>query len=108
MVTISEAASRKVLALLKAENRTDAALRVAIDGRGPGGFQYNLRFVKQDEQAADDVVVDAGGFKMFIDAATAIRPKILFPYNYGNNDPRVLADVLKAEPTIEVRVRDLK
>ena len=71
MLTITEAASRKVLALLKAEKRTDAALRMAIEGRGPGGFQYNLRFVKQDEQAADDVVVDAGGFKVFIDAASA-------------------------------------
>lgn len=71
MLTISEAASRKVLALLKAENRADAALRVSIEGRGPGGFQYNLRFVKQDEQAADDVVVDAGGFKVFIDVASA-------------------------------------
>jgi L-ascorbate metabolism protein UlaG (beta-lactamase superfamily) len=45
---------------------------------------------------------------MFVDAAKAIRPKILFPYNYGNNDPKFLADLLKAEPTIEVRVRDLK
>jgi len=71
MLTITEAASRKVLALLKAEKRTNPALRMAIEGRGPGGFQYNLRFVGQDEQAADDVVIDAGGFKVFIDAASA-------------------------------------
>ena len=70
MLTISEAAIRKVLALLKADNRVDAALRMAIEGRGPGGFQYNLRFVRQDEQAADDVVMDAGGFKVLIDAAS--------------------------------------
>ena len=71
MVKFTDAAAQKVLGLLKAEKRVDAALRMAIDGRGPAGFVYNLRFVQGDERAVDDVVVDAGGFKVFIDARSA-------------------------------------
>ena len=71
MVKLTDAAAQKVLGLLKAEKRAGPALRMAIDGRGPGGFMYNFRFVQEDERAVDDVVVDAGGFKVFIDAQSA-------------------------------------
>ena len=71
MVKFTDAAAQKVLGLLKAEKRLNPVLRMAIDGRGPGGFVYNLRFVEEDERAVDDVVVDAGGFKVFIDAKSA-------------------------------------
>ena len=71
MIKVTDAAAHKVLGLLKAEKRVGAALRMAIDGRGPGGFIYNLRLVQENERAVDDVVVDAGGFKVFIDAQSA-------------------------------------
>ena len=71
MIKVTDAAAHKVLGLLKAEKRAGAALRMAIDGRGPGGFIYNLRLVQENERAVDDVVVDAGGFKVFIDAQSA-------------------------------------
>jgi hypothetical protein len=45
---------------------------------------------------------------MFTDTVKTMRPKIVFPYNYGNNDPKTLADLLKGENAIEVRVRDIK
>ena len=71
MVKFTDVAAQKVLGLLKNEKRLNPVLRMAIDGRGPGGFAYNLRFVQEDERAVDDVVVDAGGFKVFIDAKSA-------------------------------------
>ena len=46
--------------------------------------------------------------KMFAEAVTAIRPKILFPYNYGNNDPKAIADLVKGEPGIDTRIREMK
>jgi L-ascorbate metabolism protein UlaG (beta-lactamase superfamily) len=45
---------------------------------------------------------------MFADAVKAVRPKILFPYNYGNNDPKAIADLVKDEQGIDLRVRDMK
>ena len=44
---------------------------------------------------------------MFADTVKTMRPKIVFPYAYGNNDPKALGALLKDEQGIEVRVRDL-
>ena len=71
MVTITEAARTQISSLLADEDRQGLALRLAITGRRPGGFQYKLGFVREDEKAADDVVIDAGRFKVFIDAESA-------------------------------------
>jgi L-ascorbate metabolism protein UlaG (beta-lactamase superfamily) len=46
--------------------------------------------------------------EMVADAANAFRPKILYPYHYGNTDTSVLLDLLKGEPGIEVRVRKMQ
>lgn len=42
------------------------------------------------------------------DAARAIRPKILYPYHYGDTDPAELTRLLADEPRIEVRIRRMK
>jgi L-ascorbate metabolism protein UlaG (beta-lactamase superfamily) len=46
--------------------------------------------------------------EMTADAAKTIRPKILYPYHYGETDPQKLVELLKNEKSIEVRIRDLK
>jgi Fe/S biogenesis protein NfuA len=74
MLTITELAKNKIVALLEAQGRQGSALRVAIIGRGPGGFVYDLRFVENPRKAPDDVLVDAGAFQVFIDPASA--PKL--------------------------------
>ena len=71
MFTVSEAAKNKVLALLESQGKKGSALRVAITGRGPGGFQYDLRFVEGGDKGPEDIVEDAGGFQVFIDSASA-------------------------------------
>ncbi|HEY3215737.1 MAG TPA: iron-sulfur cluster assembly accessory protein [Candidatus Eisenbacteria bacterium] len=71
MITITEVAREKVLALLASEGRQGLALRFAIDGRGPGGFRYRLGFVEPQDRRDDDTVVDAGGFVVLIDAQSA-------------------------------------
>jgi len=42
------------------------------------------------------------------DVAKSIRPKVLYPYHFGNTDPNLLVDLLKDEKGIEVRIRNLK
>ena len=71
MITVTETAQKQISSLLADEDRRGLALRLAITGRRPGGFQYKLGFVREDEKAVDDVVVDAGSFKLFIDAESA-------------------------------------
>jgi L-ascorbate metabolism protein UlaG (beta-lactamase superfamily) len=43
--------------------------------------------------------------EMVADAAKAFKPKILYPYHYGQTDPKKLVELLKEEKGIEVRIR---
>ena len=57
--------------LLGTEGRQGADLRFAIIGRMNGAFQYRLAFIKPEERDPGDVVVDAGGFHVVVDARSA-------------------------------------
>ncbi len=46
--------------------------------------------------------------EMVADAARAFKPKILYPYHYGDTDPNRLVELLKANPEIEVRIRQMQ
>jgi len=46
--------------------------------------------------------------EMVADAARAFRPKILYPYHYGDTDPHRLVALLAGEMGIEVRIRSLR
>lgn len=54
----------------------------------------NLPFTMTPEQVAD--------------AAKAMKPKVLYPYHFGNTDTAKLVELLKNEKEIEVRIRDLQ
>ncbi|HVN31860.1 MAG TPA: MBL fold metallo-hydrolase [Thermoanaerobaculaceae bacterium] len=46
--------------------------------------------------------------EMVADAARSFRPRILYPYHYGDTDPATLVRLLADEKGIEVRVRSMK
>lgn len=46
--------------------------------------------------------------EMAADAARAIRPKIFYPYHYGDTEISRLTELLKNDKDIEVRVRDMQ
>jgi L-ascorbate metabolism protein UlaG (beta-lactamase superfamily) len=46
--------------------------------------------------------------EMVADAARAFRPKILYPYHYGDTDPLRLVALLAGEKGIEVRIRKMR
>jgi Fe/S biogenesis protein NfuA len=75
MINITEAAKNKILALIQAENQPGLALRVSVAGRGPNGFEYGLEFTKETEKNPEDVIVDAGAFRVLIDAKSAEKLK---------------------------------
>jgi iron-sulfur cluster insertion protein len=55
--------------LAEINEATDApkALRVAVEGGGCSGFQYDIRL---DEPAEDDLVLERGGQKVVVDAVS--------------------------------------
>lgn len=46
--------------------------------------------------------------EMVADAARAFRPRVLYPYHFGETDPQKLVSLLAGEKGIEVRVRKMK
>ena len=46
--------------------------------------------------------------EMVADAAKAFKPKILYPYHYGDTDPAKLEALLKESPDTEIRIRKMK
>ena len=69
MLTVTEAASKKIMALMESEAQKDLVLRIAVRGRGPGGFRYELKFVDENERGAEDTVIDAGeGVHVVVDS----------------------------------------
>lgn len=46
--------------------------------------------------------------EMVADAASTFKPKVLYPYHYGDTDPARIVELLKDSPEIEVRIRSMK
>jgi iron-sulfur cluster assembly accessory protein len=68
-VTLSDAAARKVAALLAQEGSDDLALRVAVRPGGCSGYSYEMFF--DSDIADDDIVREHGGVKVVVDPASA-------------------------------------
>jgi L-ascorbate metabolism protein UlaG (beta-lactamase superfamily) len=45
--------------------------------------------------------------EMVADAARAFRPRILYPYHYGETSPDLLVNLLKDLKAVEIRVRNM-
>ncbi len=46
--------------------------------------------------------------EMVADAADAFKPKVLYPYHFGDTDTNQLVELLKNSPEVEVRIRNMK
>jgi L-ascorbate metabolism protein UlaG (beta-lactamase superfamily) len=46
--------------------------------------------------------------EMVADAARVFEPEILYPYHYGQTDPKILVNLLKDSNKIDVRIRKLR
>jgi Fe/S biogenesis protein NfuA len=71
VISISDRAVEQFKALMQAKGQAGAALRLSINGRGPGGFRHELRFVSPQNQSPDDTPVEIGGLKVLIGAEAA-------------------------------------
>ncbi len=71
MITLTDAAARKVKELLEAEGATDLALRVAVRPGGCSGFSYEMFF--DGDIATDDEKAEFGEqpVRVVVDPASA-------------------------------------
>jgi L-ascorbate metabolism protein UlaG (beta-lactamase superfamily) len=46
--------------------------------------------------------------EMVADAAKAFKPRVLYPYHYGETDTARIVELLKESPEVEVRIRMMK
>ena len=68
MITVTDAAKKKFLDVVAAENRQGQGLRVIVKNGGTYQPDFALNFVEPGEAQEDDTVVDVGEFKLYIDA----------------------------------------
>ena len=71
MLTVTEAAKRKILSVIQAHGKPGDGLRIAIVGRSSAGFTYDMELVEEGEAEAEDVIVNVGDFPVVIDAESA-------------------------------------
>ena len=70
MVTLTETAAKKVAELRLEEGKPEWGLRIRVVGGGCSGMSYELG--GEDEQAADDDVIEASdGIKVYVDQHSA-------------------------------------
>lgn len=71
MITFTETAREKVLGILNAKGQDGFAVRIRITGRDTNDFIYEFRSVEEATQREGDIVLDMGGFHLFVDPESA-------------------------------------
>lgn len=66
-IRVTEAAASKINALLAEEQKTDAGLRVFVQGGGCSGFQYGLMIEEGSGDAEADKIFQSNGITLFVD-----------------------------------------
>ncbi|HZP99372.1 MAG TPA: iron-sulfur cluster insertion protein ErpA [Reyranella sp.] len=65
--SVSESAARRI-ALLASREAKPVMMRVAVQGGGCSGFQYNFSF--EETSNADDLLIERNGAKVVVDATS--------------------------------------
>lgn len=69
ILTITDAATEHVKNLLKEKKTEQGALRVFVAGGGCSGYQYGMTLAQEAEE--DDLVIEHGGIRLFVDPESA-------------------------------------
>jgi len=68
MLTLTEAAKKRFIEVTTAEGRAGHGLRLIIRNGGTSRPDFALNFVEPGTATEDDTVIDAGEFKVYVDA----------------------------------------
>ncbi|MGQ4808192.1 Fe/S biogenesis protein NfuA [Candidatus Entotheonellaceae bacterium PAL068K] len=67
MLTITDAAKQQIVSIMEGQGRQGDGLRLGIIGRSSSGFRYTMGLIEAGQEEVEDVVVDSGAFKVFVD-----------------------------------------
>jgi Fe/S biogenesis protein NfuA len=71
MLTITDTAKQQIVSIMESQGRQGDGLRLGIVGRSSAGFRYTMNLVEEGQESPDDVLVDSGAFKVFMDPQSA-------------------------------------
>ena len=67
MITVTDGAASKIVALMADENKTSGGLRVFVQGGGCSGFQYGLMIEEGEGDTSADRVFESNGVRLYVD-----------------------------------------
>src|SRR4029453_13697117 len=70
-IHVTPTAATKISELLAEENKTEAGLRVFVQGGGCSGFQYGLMIDEGEGGAGTAGVIESNGVKLLVDPISA-------------------------------------
>jgi len=74
LVIVTDAAREKIREIMDMQGIAGrGAIRVGINGRGPGGFNYSMSLEEDAEPEASDIVQDEGEFKVLLDGPSVAK-----------------------------------
>ncbi|WP_417318416.1 iron-sulfur cluster insertion protein ErpA [Emcibacter sp.] len=69
-VTLSASAAKRISTLIQGEGNPGLKFRIAVNGGGCSGFQYDFNLV--NDQKDDDLVVERDGVTMLVDGLSLL------------------------------------
>ena len=70
-IELTDQAREKFIEFLAGEEQPGQAIRLAVEGRGPQGFNYQLDMVDEAEEAPSHIVLDYDGFRLLVEPSSA-------------------------------------
>jgi len=71
MINVTPSAATKINELLIEEQKTNAGLRVFVQGGGCSGFQYGLMIDEGEGDESTDSLIETNGVKLLVDPISA-------------------------------------
>ncbi len=70
-IELTDEARQKFIEFLAGEEQPGQTIRLAVDGRGPRGFNYQLDTVDEAEEADSHIVLAYDGFQLLVEPSSA-------------------------------------
>lgn len=73
MISLTDAAKDRILAVMEMQGKAGFGLRVRIAGRTSNGYRHELGLVPEGEEGPNDKVLEERGIRLVVDGASAER-----------------------------------
>lgn len=75
MISLTDAAKDRILAVMEMQGKAGFGLRVRIAGKGSSGYRHELGLVPEGEEGENDTIVENQGIRLIVDSGSADRLK---------------------------------